>query len=313
MKKGWPITNTVIKRVSTSMLSPLIALMALLFLATLMGGCASTSSHTNEVSQDSEMKLPYEVDRDDYELVLPTSSHFAIWNAQDYVEYAQLIVIGTVTGAETPILIQPKDGELEQSRYFTDYTVQIDKVLFNAAYNSGNDDADMQDITIRTDSGAGTKVLCIYEFEPELKIGETYLFFLENESDRSVYKTGNDYYVLSTRAGGAWDIPKDGVYVCKNEIDDLTVDAATLEELIVQYGGNKINEDEINEGEENQQKFVVMLNGRGGAEELPIDSYLKYVDEREKLHSSWATILPKEMHSEFEELMLGQDIVPVVN
>lgn len=301
--------NAVIERVSTHV-TPFIILAALLLFATLMGGCASSSSQTNAVSQDGDVKLPYEVDSNDYELVLPTSSHFAVWDARDYVEYAQLIVIGTVTGVETPILVQPKGGELEQSRYFTDYEVRVDRVLFNATDN-GNDDAAMQDITIRTDSGAGTKVLCIYEYEPELKIGETYLFFLENESDRSVYKTGDDYYILSTRAGGAWDILEEGVYICKNEIDNLEVDDATLEGLIAQYGGNKINE-----GEESEQESVIEIKARIETGEVPIDSYLKYLEDQgklEQLYSGWATILPKEMHPEFEELMLSQDVVPVVN
>lgn len=298
--------NAVIKRVSTSVFSPLIALMALLFLATFMGGCASSSSQTNEVSQDSDVKLPCEVDRNDYEYVVPRSSLLAVWDTQDYVGYSELIVVGTVTGAETPILIQPKGGELEQSMYFTDYAVHVDKVLFDITGNSENEDTAMQDITIRTDSGVGTDVLFIDEDGPKLKIGGTYLFFLENESDEALYKTGDDYYVLISSAGGAWDNPEEDVFVCQNKNDNLTVDVAALEELIAQYGGSKTHEaEEIRRNNDDE------LKQRVESGELSMDSYLKYIEDQEKLqqlYSGWATILPKEMHSEFEELMLSQDV-----
>lgn len=259
------------------------------------------TTEINSVSSDAELyksKLPYMADKNKFEVVQETSSLHAAWTPQDFVSYSDMTVIGTVESVEGPTLIQPRNGDLSNAKYFTDYTIAIDEVLYDIS-DTNADAVVSEDVKIRTSGGVGANVLAIEEDDPRLEIGKQYLFFLYREGENALYNTGEDYYKIQGSIDGSWDVKADDFV---SRINGDSVDKNTLLDLIKQYAGSKIGE-----GAENHLAFLEDLKIREEAGELPAGTYQGYIDDGIAIAQSEAEVLPVSMHNEYERVIIEQN------
>lgn len=100
------------------------------------------------------------------------------------VKGSDLIVEGEITEISDPIIIQPL-AESEPS-IFTDYSIRISKTYRGAAKD--------EIVNLRLQGGETEKVVVTSDAEPQLKLGENYVFFLERPVWGSRYHVAGDYY-----------------------------------------------------------------------------------------------------------------------
>lgn len=243
-------------------------------------------------------KLPYMANKNKFEVVQETSSLHAAWTPQDFVSHSDMVVIGTVESVEGPTLIQPRNGDLDNAKYFTDYIIVIDEVLYDISETNA-DAAVKENVKIRTSGGVGTKVLAVEEDDPRLEIGRQYLFFLYREGEDALYNTNEDYYKIHGSIDGSWDVKADDFV---SRINEDSVDKNTLLNLIQQYAGSKIDE-----GAENHKAFLEDLRIREEAGELPAGTYQRYIDSEIAIAQSEAEVIPVSMHDEYERIIIEQN------
>lgn len=159
----------------------------------------------------------------------------------DLYEQSTLIAFGSITGKSEAFQIKNVSGSIAN---FTDYYFQLDNTL------RGN--AERDTITVRIQGGTVDNYTEIYEFSPDLKIGNKYLLFLYKPGRGGAYNTEGDYYyVLGLTQGSFYEdntgdfVSESGTVLTKNSL------ISTLDT----YSKKPINEDYFrNEYIENQKR-----------------------------------------------------------
>lgn len=119
------------------------------------------------------------------------------WTLHDTFAKSNLVAVCTITGEEESFYIQQSSG---RKLIYSQKTAVVERVILGEA---------PEIITIRQPGGTVGLRTEVYESQPTLRVGTTYLLFLvKPDAGRGVYTKGDYYMIVSGRNGSYEQMPQ---------------------------------------------------------------------------------------------------------
>lgn len=115
------------------------------------------------------------------------------FSIEELTERSSLVVLGKVTSISDAFKVRPTNGGDDQ--IFTYYDVAPIEIF--------RGDCDGETIRLRLQGGQVGSVLAVTDFEPELQIGEEFIFFLYRPIGGGLTITQDEFYLISGGTQGA--------------------------------------------------------------------------------------------------------------
>ena len=217
----------------------------MLILLLILGGCTSTSATSQpQAFVDVSGSMP------EYSLV-------------ELTEESDLIIKGTISNKSEPIAIRPANGGADT--LYTDFEIQVEETY--------RGEADGDKVILRLQGGETEKLVVHSDLEPDVDVGESYVFFLFRPVPNGREITERDfYYLVASYMGLMSEYPVSDIAMDESAVDEqefnepeqrLFTNAQLVldnNDVVIQENDEVIKEDEISE--------VIM----GINEETPVDT-----------------------------------------